>query len=117
MGSALPFLLSGDGIEGAGEGGREGGMETGQHFQPQLVVRRNSWRPCLQQPLKGQLLHGNIFTHVDKKPQSDKSHIIKITVLISWAVLQVKSICFWVKNCRLFLGVRKSIHVDFEHFG
>lgn len=84
------------------------GAATWQHFQPQLMVRRNSWRLCLQQPLKGQFLHGNLFTHVNKKPQSDKSHIIKITVLISWVVLQVKSICFWVTKFHLFLGEKKK---------
>lgn len=109
------------------EGGRHGSRgylgqprgSTSSHHTwqgTQLVVRRNSWRQCLQQPLKGQFLHGNIFTHVNKKPQSDKSHIIKIIVWTSWVVLEVKRICFWVKKFHLFLGGKKSIHMDFEHF-
>lgn len=117
-------------MEGAGEGGRDGWKEGGpeaamwQLFQPPRKARATAHgqekltKAVLAAALKGQFLHGYIFTPVNKKPQSDKSHIIKITVLISWVVLQVKSICFWVKKFHLFLGVEeKSIHVDFEHFG
>lgn len=68
-----------------GDQGQPCGSTSSHHAWqgPQLVGRRNSWGLCLQQPLKDQFLHGNIFTHENKKPQSDKSHIIKITVLIS----------------------------------
>lgn len=85
-----------------------------QLFQPPSMAKATAhgqeklMEAVLAAALKGQFLHGYVFTPINKKPQSDKSHIIKITVLISWVVLQVKSICFWAKKFHLFSGVEKK---------